>query len=56
MTTLSKNLTRYRKEARLTQEEVAEKLDVVQTVIARYECGNRKPSAERRVEITLSSL
>ena len=51
MSTLALNISRFRKEAGLTQEELAKSLDVTQTVIWRYERGRRKPEPERLLEL-----
>lgn len=43
---LSKRLTMLRKENRLTQEELADKLHISRSGYARYETGDRTPPVE----------
>ena len=40
------NYQQYRYSARLTQAQVAEKLDVNQTTVSMWELGNSNPRAE----------
>ena len=51
MSTLAKNIARFRKDAGMTQEELADKLDIARPAVARYERGNRKPTPERLSEL-----
>lgn len=41
-----KNLKQARKEAGVSQKELAERLQVYQKDISRWECGERTPSVE----------
>lgn len=48
---LGENIKRARKDAGVTQKELAEKLDVYQKDISRWENGERVPSALALAEI-----
>ena len=62
MPTFGENLKRIRKERRMTQEEMAEKLHTSKQVISRYENGQRIPRADvaaryaETLNVPLSSL
>lgn len=49
--TLSKQLSRYRKEAKMTQEELAEKCDVTRQAVAKWENGESTPSIEKLITL-----
>lgn len=49
---ISMNLTNLRKRARLTQEELAEKIGVTRQAIAKWEKGERTPDLEKCVALS----
>lgn len=49
--TLSEQLSRYRKEAKMTQEELAEKCDVTRQAVAKWENGESTPSIEKLITL-----
>lgn len=51
MTEFGKNLRRFRKQARLTQEEVAEKTGIAQQTLSAYENGGCKAKYPVLVEL-----
>lgn len=51
MTDLGKNLREIRKDRRLTQQQLAELLDVQQRVISRWETGAAKPHLNHIVQL-----
>ena len=48
-----KRIQQFRKEMHLSQEELAEKLNVSQNTIAKIECGLRRPSIDFLIELSM---
>ena len=51
MVNFGKRLKMLRKESRMTQDELARKLNVTKSIISYYELGDRTPSADILVKL-----
>ena len=51
MSILAQNLKKYREKAGMTQEELANKLEVERTLLSKYEKGHLDPTTARLSEL-----
>jgi transcriptional regulator with XRE-family HTH domain len=53
MSTVGKNIKRFREEKQVTQEELAERLSVTRQAVSNWECGRTEPDIDTLHKIAL---